>query len=321
MTEAELKKLSLLAEIAYQYYERGMSQNEIADRLCLSRTRISRLLKEANEKGIVNININYKFERHYELEDRIRDRFPVKNVRILNNRDRDPAFIQRDVGNLASTYIMENLKKDMVIGTSWGTTLADTIQTFQPLSIPVEVVQLMGSVPCNTPNCSPQEVASSLSQILGGHADFLNMPLFIEDDYVREALCRDINNTRVLNKGMFSDMILTSVSDVAGINSKGFWQEYMTDEMYEELCQKGAVGSMFARFYDESGKELECAWNKKCITISFKYIKNVPDVVVIAASKKKVESLVSAMQGNLVDTLITDGASAARILKLNTDRL
>lgn len=73
MTEKELKKMSLLAEVACDYYERGLDQNGIAKRLCLSRTRVSRLLKEASERGIVNITVNYhytEYPRHYELEDR-----------------------------------------------------------------------------------------------------------------------------------------------------------------------------------------------------------------------------------------------------------
>ena len=57
MTEKEMKKLSLLAEVACDYYERRLDQNEIAKRLCLSRTRVSRLLKEAFEKGVVNITV------------------------------------------------------------------------------------------------------------------------------------------------------------------------------------------------------------------------------------------------------------------------
>ena len=60
MTEKEMKKLSLLAEVACDYYERRLDQNEIAKRLCLSRTRVSRLLKEAFEKGVVNITVNYR---------------------------------------------------------------------------------------------------------------------------------------------------------------------------------------------------------------------------------------------------------------------
>lgn len=41
MNQKELKKLSLLAEVACDYYERGLTQNEIADKLFLSRTPAS----------------------------------------------------------------------------------------------------------------------------------------------------------------------------------------------------------------------------------------------------------------------------------------
>lgn len=106
----DLRKMSLLAEVACDYYERGLDQNAIADRLCLSRTRVSRLLEEAEEKGIVNIkvSINYPFERHYELEERFKSRFALKEVRILNNRNREKFTIPDDVSSLAASYIMES---------------------------------------------------------------------------------------------------------------------------------------------------------------------------------------------------------------------
>lgn len=56
MTQKELEKLSLLVEVACDYYERRLNQNEIADGLCLSRTRISRLVKEASFAVIMLIS-------------------------------------------------------------------------------------------------------------------------------------------------------------------------------------------------------------------------------------------------------------------------
>ena len=250
------------------------------------------------------------------MEERFLSRFPLKNVLILNNRNRDLRFLQRDVANLAASYVTDSLKKNMVIGTAWGTTLADMLKFLYPVDIPVDVVQLMGAVPCKTPNCTPQSIVAGMADRLGGHADFLNMPLYIEDDYVREKICKDSNNAVILNKGMFSDMIITSVIDVERVGEKDIWLGYMTPELYEELIQKGAVGSIFAHFYDKNGNEINCAWNQKCVSIPFKYIKSVPDVVVVASSPLKAQAILSAIKGNLIDTLVTDGTTATAVLNL-----
>lgn len=319
MTEKERKKMSLLAEVACDYYERKLDQNEIADRLCLSRTRVSRLLKEAAERGIVTFSVNYRYteyNRHYELEERFLSRFHLKNARILNNRGRNLDYLQYDVGNLAAEYVMEHLKKNMVIGTSWGTTLRDMVCSLSPTNIPVDVVQLMGSVPCKTPNCTPQAIVSGISERFHCHADFLNLPLFLEDDYVRQKICEDSNNKKILNKGLFSDMIVTGISDVERIGEKDFWLGYMTPEMYQELLEKGAVGAVFARFFDKNGLEIDCTWNQKCVSIPFKNVLEVPDVVGIASSPLKAPAILAAIRGGLIDTLVTDGTTATAVLDM-----
>ena len=71
------------------------------------------------------------------------------------------------------------------------------------------------------------------------------MPLFIEDDYVRASMRQDKNNQKILNQGMFADMVLTSINDLESVNKKNFWLGYMTPQMYQEICDKGA-GQIFA---------------------------------------------------------------------------
>ncbi|WP_143316795.1 helix-turn-helix domain-containing protein, partial [Clostridium sp. HBUAS56017] len=54
----ENEKLFLLSEVASLYYNHNMTQSEIANRIFTSRSKISRLLKEAKDKGVVQIKIN-----------------------------------------------------------------------------------------------------------------------------------------------------------------------------------------------------------------------------------------------------------------------
>ncbi|MDR0569233.1 MAG: hypothetical protein LBG87_08520 [Spirochaetaceae bacterium] len=309
MVQRELRKLSLMAEIAVDYYEHGLNQDKIAEKLCLSRTRISKLLKEAFERGIIQVTVNFTYDRLYALEERVQSRFSLKRVLVLNNRKYDPFTIQRNVGNLAASYIMERLKADMIIGTAWGTTLRDTIKCLRPSAIPVYIFQLVGAVPQKTSNCIPQEIAASLAIILGGEAEYLNIPLI--------GAKQDNHQINLLKKAAFADMALTSIGDIAHIKDKKFWTEYMNTAMYEELCGKGAVGAMFARFFDDQGREIDCTWNKRCVSITMKDLQNIPDVVVIAASISKARAIFSAMKGNLIDTLIIDSETAEEILRIN----
>ena len=78
----------------------------------------------------------------------------------------------------------------------------------------------------------------------------------------------------------------------------------MTPQMYQEICDKGAVGALFARFFDEAGNEIDCAWNHCCVSISFKHIINVPNVVCIASGIQKAKAVSIAIQKKYINTCL-----------------
>lgn len=314
MNQKELKKLSLLAEVACDYYERGLTQNEIADKLFLSRTRVSRLLKEAVDKGIISFTIHYTFERHYEIEERLKTRFGLRHARVLNNRIREKSLYQQDVCKLGAEYLMEHAKKKMILGTGWGSSLALLLKFLQPLELSADIVQLMGSVPCESPSSTPQAVVTALAEVFRGRADYLNLPLYIEDPYVREAMCNDQNNSVILKKGIFCDKILASVGTLEQVKMSDYWRGCMPPELYEELVKKGACGSVLGRFFDKDGQEISCRWNENCISLPIRQLENIPDVIIVASPSAKAAALTAALKGGFVNTLITDGTTATKIL-------
>ena len=81
------EKWSILATVANLYYNSEMTQNEIADRMYTSRSKISRMLKEARELGIVEISIKEPWERDLDLENKIQQTYGVKTVRVVSSRD------------------------------------------------------------------------------------------------------------------------------------------------------------------------------------------------------------------------------------------
>ena len=310
----QLKKLSLLAEVACDYYERKLNQDEIAEKLFLSRTRVSRLLKEAEEEGIVTFQVNYTFERHYELEERLKNRFGIKHSRVLNNRISDKTLYQRDVCKLGSEYLMDHIKKNMIIGTGWGESMSILADLLQPMDLKPDIVQLMGAIACDSISSTPQAIVTSLAENFNGHADFMNLPLFIKDDYVRQALCNDPTNAVTIKKGIFCDKIIASIGTMDKIKDSNYWRGGMPLDQYQDLINKGAVGSVLGRFFDANGQEIDCEWNRKSISLSIRQLKNISDVVIVAATLSKAPALLAALKGGFITTLITDGSTATKML-------
>lgn len=318
MTEKEKMKISMLAEVATMYYERGLTQNEIAEILCVSRTSVSRMLTAAAERGIIQVRINYQFERHYELERQITERFPVKNVYVLNNRGKNQREIEFGTSSLAAGVLKKVLAPDISIGVTWGNTLSDVVDCLEAPSIApdgVEVIQLTGAVSKENPVGCSQSIVSKLSEKLSGCPRFLNAPLLVESAQLRKGLKEEPNNAKVLRRAEFCDVALTSVGLCSDVELKNFGS-YMTKAYADEIIQKGGIGSICGRFFDREGRELDCGWNRELIGIDLAELKQIPNVFCVSYEPQKAPAIRAVLQGKLVDTLVTDGTTATKMLNL-----
>ena len=59
----------LLLKVSKLYYEQRLTQQEISERLMLSRPKVSRLLQQAEDVGVVKINIIPQPGIYTELEE------------------------------------------------------------------------------------------------------------------------------------------------------------------------------------------------------------------------------------------------------------
>lgn len=84
-----MKDIDLLVEVARMYYDQDLTQQEIADKIYVSRSRVSRLIKKAKALGIVEIIIKPSFENHHNLEKILRDRFSLKDVLVAYSVSRN----------------------------------------------------------------------------------------------------------------------------------------------------------------------------------------------------------------------------------------
>lgn len=315
MTERQIKQNSLLSEISTLYYEKGMTQEEIAEKVFLTRTCVSRLLKKARECGVVEVRVRNYYERNYALEDMMIHKYHLQSARIYNNNGRDRLQSKYGVCALAATYLQEQINEPITLGVSWGSTIAKVVDLLQvEKHIPINAVQIMGFASLENPNNNSNEIVSKVANKWGGTAHYLNTPLYVADPYVKEQIINDPVVSKVLNMALNSDLVITSIGTTDSVSVSNPWLGYMNSEMLNEIINEGAVGCIGAHFFNKDGDALDSKWNRQCIGINLDDIKMMKYVVGIVSGKDKANSVKAALKGGIINILITDSEIAQEII-------
>ena len=96
----------LLAMVASLYYKLHQSQAEIADRLGVSTSKVSRLLKDAWDRGIIEVNIRTPIPRDFALEQELMTRFGLRDAYVLETKsEADDHSLLIATGQLAASYL------------------------------------------------------------------------------------------------------------------------------------------------------------------------------------------------------------------------
>jgi DNA-binding transcriptional regulator LsrR (DeoR family) len=131
-------QLRLMSRCAQLFYKRRMTQTDIADQLKVSRGRVKQLLDQAEEMGLVRIDV--RLPRAFELEERLRETFGLHDAIVaealpdalqkVDEHGEDP--LKKSVGVEAAAYF-ESLAKDGTrVALACGSTLQALVQNLKP---------------------------------------------------------------------------------------------------------------------------------------------------------------------------------------------
>lgn len=316
----ENEKINLLASVANLYYEQNLTQSEIAERLFTSRSKISRLLKEARDKKVVEIIIKEPWERLLEVESEFIKRFQLRHVRIINTKGCPYETTLFKLGEIAAYYIDGKINKNTILGMSWGDTIYHTVQSLKSnKNIPLTVVQIMGAAVKDNPEIDSIDLAKQFAKAYGGKYHYLYAPLFVEDSEIKEKLIRDPYIMDTLSLAKRATIILTSVGSIDRTTSSTAWNRYINSYTQYELQSKGAVGHIGGHFYDINGIKVESDLNNTIIGIDIEDFLKVPNVICVAGSREKAKAILGAIRGKYINTLIVDDTAALKILELDDE--
>ncbi len=306
----------LLIDISVMYYLEGMTQNQIAKKLDISRPKISRLLKRARELDIVEINIKYESDTILQLQNKIKSKFNVNNVVIVNTLSNYEDTLE-EIGKAAAKVLSDEIKEDMIVGITWGNSVRSTVSHMKKKKVDnVKIVELFGAIGYDMGEADMFSIGTSLSGKIGGKLYPLPAPIYIEDKVTKEVL---MNNPIIKNSlDMIDncDLILTGLGSVDASTPQTLWDEFVENDTKEEIKKKGGVGFICAHFLHKNGEFLDMDINENIIGIKTESIKN-NRIVLVAGGEKKGKAIYAALKGGYIDTLVTDEKTLNYVLELS----
>ena len=310
-----------LMRVVDMYYQQEMLQDEIAKKLNVSRTTVSRALSKAKKEGYIKIIIDFPVENMIELEKEMEKKFHLKEVIAvkvddINNRD---ILVARE----AAYYIARMIKNDMTIGIAWGYTMKKIIDAFDMYKVGsqikvknIEVVPLLGTM---TPEIADNSdlrlsyaslLSSKLAEMVNGISYHFAAPMYVKDIDTKKMLLEEPQIKNVMQKaknchaGIFGIGALVQNSSIA----------ILEKDMILKLSERNGVGEILGRVFDEYGNTVESEWNDRMIGLTLEQAKNIPIRVGVAFGEEKVKAIKTAITTNIINVLSTDIVTADCIL-------
>ncbi len=310
----------LMVQVARMYYENNLTQEDIAQRLNLSRQKVSRMLIEARMHGIVKITIYDPNPSDPNLEEELKSRFGLHTVVLTSGENLEGDQLRAAIGLTASEYLQKVIRDDQTIGIGWGRTLFESVNLLRKNDVRrVSVIPLIGGVGDISPFFQVNELARRLAEAFTGTYRHLYAPAFIQDDRVLESLLKTQEITQVMELWKHMDLAIVGIGHVEFQEiSSMFFADHITPSTLEQLEAKGAVGDICARFFDLQGEKVYPVTG--VIGIDLDTLKNIPEVIAIAGGSEKGKAVLGALRGGFIKTLITDITTARAILAVDNQR-
>ncbi len=302
MTDKEL-----IAEAAILYYEKNLTQQEIAKTLYLSRQTVSKLLQEARDMGIVEITVHHPQKDCEALSAQIEAAFGIQKAVVCAVGSQSAGVRMLRTVKAAGAYLIPQLEKgNQNIAVSWGRTVQQLIAELPVLNtVGNTVYPLFGATDSEHPYFLSNELARSLADKIGAGLKYAWFP-YLPD---READCELLQNTSYFQslRHLWDNIDLA----IVGIGNREIVELFRTSLGYP-MDLRGASGDIATHFFTKKGMLLNLPKNTMCATEQ--NLKHAKTTVAVACGSDKLDAITGALRTGLVDVLVTDEYTAQELL-------
>ncbi|MCO5731791.1 sugar-binding transcriptional regulator [Rhizobium sp. SSA_523] len=307
---------SLRLRAAWLYYNQGLTQKDVAEKLGVSRSTVIRMLDEAVKRAEVQIWISEGIEDCFDLAIRLESTFGLDEAVVVPSPPGGEAgAIAKAVGLALGQFLSEVVTNDMTIGVGWGRTMTASLSGFRPPRREnCKVVSLLGGIVA-VHQTNPIDYTWRLASQLGAECYMFLAPLLVDSVQTKRALIEECGLKTLYDLAEDLDLAIVSCGDI-GPHSTSLSEGFISRETLRELVDQGCVCDTMFNFLDANGHTVDHPINERVMSIDLDTLKKARHIVLSSGGAHRAQAIRATIRRIGCNTLITDEAAARELLRM-----
>ncbi|MCK4428465.1 MAG: hypothetical protein KAW16_08290 [candidate division Zixibacteria bacterium] len=329
----------LLLDIVWLYYIKRQNVSNIAKKLEIHRSKVSKLLDIAREKGIVEFRINAPIE--YELSVKVREQFPsLKDAIIVNapcplslsDEENRQVRAQSLVGGGISVLkrIFSALEcNSPILAIGGGITIREFTMGLKPELLPLHLFKGLSIIPASMGKAgdfvdiSPNTIVGLIKGKLGtkARAYALNVPCLLQNGDEKAHYMERADVKEIFAMMERANVVMAGVGDLQQ-GSRMYESLKAAGADVEKLRESGAVGDILDQVFDIHGNADKFrAHNDRVLALPLKKLKEMCNskhqgmLCLAVGPQSKAKAIKGAINGGYIDSLVSDVETVKLLLE------
>ena len=313
MAEPDITPQDESARAGWLYYVGGLTQDQVAAELGVSRQRAQRLVARAMADGLVHVRLEHKISACLDLEMELARQFGLTVTRVVPALP-EGADTARATAPAAAKLLERYLAQPEPLIIAFGTGRSLSAMAAEVIRSPDaahRIVSLIG-------NIAPDGSASFYDVIMR-MADKLQLPHYpmlvpvITDTAAERALFNALRPVQAVKAlAAAADVTFVGIGQMGG-NAPLLEDGFITTAQLDEMREAGAVGEVVGGVFDAEGRYIDTETTRLIGSFRIEPDREKP-VIAIAAGLSKLQAIRSALRGKLINGLVTDESTARALL-------
>ncbi|KKX30593.1 sugar-binding transcriptional regulator [Rhizobium sp. LC145] len=308
-------RLDDAARAGWLYYVAGRTQDEIAAAMSISRQSAQRLVSLAVAERLIKVRLDHPISACLELAEALRQRYDLKHAEVVPS---DPAGVSTTVGiaEAAAAEIERWLKRPdpIIVAIGTGRTLKAAVDQLPPMECPQHrIVSLTGNIGPDGSAAFYNVIFSMADAIKARHFP-MPLPVLCSSAEERETLHDQALVRSTIALGAKADVTFVGIGEL-GVDGPLCVDGFLGRDEMMKLVEEGAAGEICGWIFDHKGRLVESSINDRVASVPIPS-RETSSVIGIAQGRKKVVALGAALDGRLINGVITDEATAEQLLSM-----